>query len=326
MTNSVKGSLGLQSHIWSNNTKSAILLAGFPVLIFLVTAIIVGTDHYFSSVNRGFTPDKIEMAEVSIRNTFMISHWIILGTLAWFAIAYFAHSSMISRMTGSHPVNRKENPELYNLLENLCISRGMKTPKLNIMQTPMLNAFASGLNEKTYTVTVTQGLLDTLDKKELEAVLAHELSHIINKDVRLMIIAIIFVGIFSTLTEMLFRGLLRGSGRRSNGKNGGALVLVALVALAIGYLLATLIRFSISRKREYLADAGAVELTKNPEAMISALKKISGKASLDDVPDEVRGMFIENPPKFKNFQTGFFSMFATHPPIETRIDVLHRLS
>jgi heat shock protein HtpX len=176
--------------------------------------------------------------------------------------------------------------------------------------------------EKNYQVTLTRGLMNTLDDEELEAVIAHELSHIRHKDVRMLIIAVIFVGIFAFVGESLFRNMFRVNfmrsdrHRRSGGGNAGVLILVAFVIVALTYALALLIRFTMSRKREYMADAGAVELTKNPDAMIRALQKISGNAEFTTVPDEVREMAIYNP------RVGLAGLFTTHPPIEKRIDAL----
>jgi len=153
-------------------------------------------------------------------------------------------------------------------------------------------------------------------------VIAHELSHIENKDVRTMIIAVIFVGIFAFFGESVIRNMFRvhmprtSRHRRSGGDNAGVMIVIAIAIMALTYFFALMIRFSLSRRREYIADAGAVELTKNPDAMIRALEKISGRAALEGVPAEVREMAIENP------RTGFAGMFATHPPIEKRIAAL----
>jgi len=201
-------------------------------------------------------------------------------------------------------------------------------PALRIMETDALNAFATGLHKGQYSITVTRGLMNTLNDEEIEAVLAHELTHIRNADVRLLIIAVIFVGIFSFIGEIAFRslrfgGISGGSRRSSGGRDGGGAIIaiiVALVIIGIAYALAIVIRFALSRKREYLADAGAVELTKNPDAMITALQKISGNAVVASAPSEVREMFIENP------HSDFASMFATHPPIEKRIEALAKFA
>jgi heat shock protein HtpX len=255
-------------------------------------------------------------------NTMLKGIWIYIfaGVGIWFIIAWFSHQSLINKDTNARPLQRKENPKVYNLLENLCISRGLKMPKLFIIESDVLNAYASGISEKTYAITLTQGIIDKLEDDELEAVIAHELSHIMNRDVRLLIISIIFVGIISMISEMLVRNVFRASlmGGRGNGRQSGkgkiVLIIAVLLIAAVGYLLSIFIRFALSRRREYLADAGAVELTKNSDALIRALEKISGNSDLD-VDDDVKQMMIEN-------KKSFLGMFATHPPIEDRIAVL----
>ncbi len=311
------GAFGLQTHIWNNNLKSGLLLAGFPVLLLLLM--------YGLSVGYVGLTQGVSVSEgLVLAGEQMTRMWpfALLGAGVWFAIAWFSYQGIIEASVGAKSLTRKEAPELYNLLENLCVSRGLTMPRLNIIETPGMNAFASGLSDKSYKVTVTRGLIETLDKDELEAVLAHELTHIMNRDVRLLIIAVIFVGIFSFFGEMIFRGMFRsglrmgGHTRSRNGdsRGGGILILIAVALVVIAYLLAMVIRFSLSRKREYLADAGAVELTRNPDAMISALKKISGHSQID-APNSVQQMMIEN-------TTPFAGVFATHPPIEKRIEAL----
>lgn len=296
--------MGINTYIWNNNLKSIILLCAFPFLFFLMIFC------YFAVVpqdpNQGLHPVDMGLAGVA-----MTWHWVILGVGIWFVIAYFFNGAMIRAATHAHPLSRQDSPVLYNLLENLCISRGIKMPALYIMETPALNAFASGIDERSYSITVTRGLLDSLNEKELEAVLGHELTHILNSDVRLLIVSVIFVGILSFLSETAARNLLYG--RQS--KNQGAAALVGMVILFIGYILAVLIRLAISRRREFMADAGAVVLTKNPDAMISALQKISQHSEIEYVPDNVKAMFIESP-------TAFLGLFATHPPVEARIAAL----
>ena len=187
-----------------------------------------------------------------------------------------------------------------------------------IIDNDSLNAFATGLHEGQYSVTVTRGLVNALTRDELEAVLAHELTHVINKDVRTMVIASIFAGIISVIAELVFRGLLysRGGGRRDN-KNAMPLILIGLAFAAVGFALAIVIRMMLSRTREYVADAGAVELTKNPDAMISALRKVEGRSSVKG-PDELQQLFLDNQPD----GVGLEGLFASHPPIQKRIDAL----
>jgi heat shock protein HtpX len=206
-------------------------------------------------------------------------------------------------------------------------------PKLKIMEDGALNAFASGLNEKQYSITVTRGLLDNLNDQELEAVLGHELTHIRNGDVRMLVIAVIIAGVVGFFAELLFRMFFQGSwrwgssGSRSSssssssssdrGKGGaGMAIIIAIVLVVAAWLLSTAIRFALSRRREYLADAGAVELTKNPDAMIMALRKIESRGELEGATSAVMEMCIDNP------REGFADLFATHPPIESRIKAL----
>lgn len=314
---------GLQTHIWNNNGKSVLLMLGFPVLLLLLT---YGLFLLFAGLS-GATMGKNEIAGPFIWAGDALAHawpFAIAGAILWFGIAYAFYQSIIDAATGARKVERKQEPALYNLLENLCISRGVTMPALRIMETDGLNAFATGLHEGQYSITVTRGLMNTLNTEELEAVLAHELTHIRNRDVRLLVIAVVFVGIFSFVGEMAFRGLWHSGGMRSSrssssGRSSGGgqaiAIIAALAMIAVAYALAIVIRFALSRRREYLADAGAIELTKNPDAMISALQKISGNAAVN-APSEVREMFIENP------HSDFASIFATHPPIEKRIDVL----
>lgn len=313
--------VGLSTHIYNNHIKSALLLCGYPILIFfMVWGFITCLGPRMSSTMTD-TVTFTDMAQDGFWTTLRYIHWIVLATCLWFFIAFFFHTRMIRAATGAVPVTRKQYPKIYNMLENLCIARGIPMPHFQIIDSPALNAFASGLNEKTYSITLTRGIVDALQDDELEAVIAHELSHILNRDVRLLVIGVIFVGIISFLAEMLFRMMIYGGGARSryrsNSKNNnnGAILIAALVILVIGYIFALLIRFSLSRKREFLADAGAVELTQNPEGMMRALMRISGQDQIKDMPNDIQQMCIEN-------SHNFMGMFATHPPIEKRIQTI----
>ena len=189
-----------------------------------------------------------------------------------------------------------------------------------------LNAFASGINENSYAISLSTGIINKLSDEELEGVLAHELSHIRNRDVRLLIISIIFVGIFSFVAEMAFRSL-RFAGRKSdkNGKGSGAIILIVIAITAVAYLISVLLRFGISRKREYLADAGAAEITKKPYALASALRKISSDPMIEAVESrDVAQLFIDNPTPSVHKSASWDNLFATHPPIEKRIALLEQ--
>lgn len=312
---------GLRSHIWNNNLKSLLLLAGFP---FLILGLVYAGTVLFLASGEGEQADLGRAAGEAAYAMPMVTPFVLIGVAVWFAIAWFSHQAIIDAATGAKKVSRNDEPELYNLLENLCISRGITMPALRIIESQGLNAYASGLTEKQATVTVTRGLMQALDRDELEAVLAHELTHILNRDVRLLVISIIFVGIISFTVEIMVRGMLHGSvgraggGRRGSGGNAGVFILIAIAMAALAWVLAIAIRFTLSRKREYMADAGAVELTKNPDAMISALMKVSGNPDVEGAPAEVRQMFLHVS------ASGLSGIFATHPPMAKRIAALER--
>src|SRR5262249_51624681 len=212
---------------------------------------------------------------------------------------------MIDAITGGREVSRREEPRLWNVLENLCISRGLTMPKLKVMDSDALNAFASGLNPKQYSITVTSGLLQKLEDSELQALLGPELTHIRNGAVRLLVIAVVIAGVIAFFAElvvrMFFQAGLYWRGRRrdseSRGGGGGAAIaiVVALALIAVAWLLSVMIRFALSRSREFLADAGSVELTKNPDAMITALRKIEDRRDLERANSAGMGMCGDDP-------------------------------
>ncbi|MGB4292012.1 MAG: M48 family metallopeptidase [Bacteroidales bacterium] len=313
--------VGLQSQIWKNNTRSVLLLIMFPVILYALTWLF----FFILSLQK-----ESQMTIADVNNGFLrVFPLITAGVIIWFIVAYFSHSAMIRAATGSKPLERKENKRVYNLVENLCIAVGMKMPAINIIEDDSLNAFASGIDDRTYTISLSRGIINKLNDEELEAVIAHELTHIRNRDVRLLIISIVFVGIFAFIAEAIFRSIRFSSVSSRNRKGGGAgiAILVALVLAIIGYFIAMLIRFAISRKREYLADAGAAELTKRPRALASALRKVSQDPTIEAVKRaDVAQMFIENPQLGlkKEHVSPFASLFATHPPIEKRIAILEQ--
>ena len=288
----------------------------FPLVFFGLTWLF----FFFISLNSG---DQLTLADVN--NSFLRSApFIIIGVTIWFVIAWFSHSSMINAATDSKPLSRNENKRVYNLVENLCISTGMTMPKVNVIEDDSLNAFASGINSKTFSVSLSRGIINKLNDEELESVIAHELTHIKNRDVRLLIISIVFVGIFAFISEMLFRSMQFG--RIGRGKKEGGTIVIAILLALIGYLIASLFRFALSRKREYLADAGSAELTHKPYALASALRKISEDPTIEAVKrKDVAQMFIENPQaKEQKSFLSISSLFATHPPIAKRIEILEQ--
>lgn len=312
---------GLYSHIQSNRTRSILLLAGLFALVYVLVyaGALLGEAVGFG----GSLPAILDAAG---RDFAMSAPWATLGAAAWIGIAYWFHQTLIDVVTGGRAVTRADAPKLYNLLENLCISRGITMPKLKIADSHALNAFASGMSEKQYSITVTSALLDRLSDQEMEAVLGHELTHIRNGDVRLLVIAVVITGVISFFGELIFRtltngvrlGMPRRNDREQRGGGGGSgpAMIIAFALIAMSWALSVLIRFALSRSREFLADAGSVELTKNPDAMISALRKIEGRGELANVPSAVMEMCVDNP------REGFSDLFATHPSISARIAAL----
>ncbi|MBY0613750.1 MAG: M48 family metallopeptidase [Beijerinckiaceae bacterium] len=316
---------GLYTHIRKNEICSVLLLSGFVVLLHVLF-------FSFALLYEAAGAPRAAGVLIAAALNDVVRFWplLMMGAAVWFAIAYVFNQAMIDLATGAQAVSREDAPALYNALENLCISRGLPMPSLRIIEDEALNAYASGLKPGSYSVTVTRGLLNALTPAELEAVLGHELTHIRNLDVRLLVISTIFVGFFGLVGELLMRNgnmLSFPSSRsssRGNDKKGGAFI---VVLLAIGLILlswgaSVLLKFAISRSREFLADAGAVELTKNPDAMISALRKIEMHAAMPSMPSQMSGFFIETP-----LATARMSgLFATHPSIDDRIGALIRFA
>lgn len=309
---------GLQSQIWRNNYNSVALLVMFPIIFFVLTWLF----FFFLSLN-----SEVHKSLSQINQSFISTiPFIIIGVFVWFIIAWFSHTSMINKATDSKPLERNENKRVYNLVENLCISTGMTTPKINIIGDDSLNAFASGINQNTYSISLSRGIIDKLNDEELEAVIAHELTHIRNRDVRLLIVSIIFVGIFAFISQAIFRTLQFGGGGRGKKDSGGFAIIIALLLALLGLLISSLLRFALSRKREFLADAGSAELTHRPLALASALRKISEDPTIEAVKrKDIAQMFIENPGvKEKKSPFSLNSLFATHPPIDKRIEILEQ--
>src|SRR6266702_2893067 len=309
---------GLYTHIQSNRRRSIALLIGLFFLVYVM--VFAGA---LAGETMGGDASLQWLLQRAWRDTLYAAPFATIGTALWIVIAYRFNQSLVDMVTGAREVTRQDEPRLYNILENLCISRGIPMPKLQIMETGALNAFASGMNEKQYSITVTSGLLQALDDAEIEAVLGHELTHIRNGDVRMLVIAVIIAGVISFFAEMFFRMFFysRGSSRSDSdsdrGKGGaGFAIVIAIALIAVAWFLSVVIRFSLSRKREFLADAGSVELTKNPDAMISALRKIEGRGELPGATSAVMEMCIDNP------REGFSNIFDTHPSVAARVVAL----
>ena len=256
--------VGIQTQQNRNNLRSGFLLLLFPCL---VTALLYLSCYLLVLFGYGKSME-IEMMPM-VNHFFLSSLPYTLGVVViWFLIAYWANTSIINSATCSKPLDRKENKRVYNLVENLCMSQGMSMPKINIIYDDSLNAFASGINDRTYTITLSRGIIQKLNDEELEAVIGHELTHIRNRDVRLLIISIVFVGIFSMLTEITFYAITH----------------------------------------------------------IRALRKISADPAIEAVQrKDIAQLFIQNPKKkTKGLYSKFSGLFATHPPIEKRIEILEQ--
>ena len=325
---------GLYTHIAANRTRSMLLLVGLFVLVYVMVyagALIAEVMGIGPGAPAGY------YLAAAARDLIKAFPFATGGALLWIAIAYFFHQSIVDAVTGGEAVTRQQQPRLYNLLENLCISRGIPMPKLKLIESDALNAYATGLNRSQYSVTVTSGLLNALNDQEVEAVLGHELTHIRNGDVQMMVIAVIIAGVVGFFAELFFRsftnfGYYGGFGgrrswsssrsssssdnRRSSG--GGAIVaiLIAVALIALAWLLSQMVRLALSRSREYLADAGSVELTKNPDAMISALRKIENRGELPGATSAIMELCLDNP------REGFSDLFATHPSVNARVEAL----
>ncbi|EFC71375.1 M48 family metallopeptidase [Prevotella sp. oral taxon 299] len=327
--------VGVQSQIRKNNRLTILLLLMFPVIILGTIWVFLVVLNYFNNgyyLEDGTMAYEVNFASVNAYFLHILPY--VLGAVGlWFVIAYYGNASMIKAATKAQPLKRSENPKVYNMVENLCMSIGMDMPQVNIVNDPQLNAFASGINKKTYAVTLTTGIIDRLNDEELAGVIAHELTHIRNHDTKLLITSIVFVGIVSTIMTMLLRMLyysfILGGNRRDKKEGGGSVILIILIGAVlaiVAYFFTLLTRFAISRKREYMADAGGAEITGNPLALASALRKISNDPGLDGVNRaDIAQMFIMYPDEMEPGLLGMVdSLFSTHPDVKKRIAILEQ--
>ena len=321
---------GLYTHIASNKLRSMLLLAGLFLLIYvlvyagaLIAEVVINSDGAVDTYLAAAARDLIQAFP-----------YATIAAALWIVIAYFFHQSIIDAVTGGEEVTRQQQPRLYNLLENLCISRGIPMPKLKVMDSDALNAFATGLNRSQYAITVTTGLLKALNNQEIEAVLGHELTHIRNGDVQLMVIAVIIAGVVGFFGELFFRMFTNSAGASAAGRRRPRRPRPRLRAATargrrrdlrghprggadpVAWVLSLVVKLALSRSRELLADAGSVELTKNPDAMISALRKIENRGELPGATSAVMEMCLDNP------REGFADLFATHPSVDSRVAAL----
>ncbi len=247
-----------------------------------------------------------------------IAVWTIVVAIAYAAIQYFAAGSIATVMTGAREIEKKDNPRLYNIVENLSITTGLPMPKVYVVDDPAPNAFATGRDPKHSIVAATTGLMDIMDDKELTAVMAHEMSHVKNYDIRVSMIVFGLVCVVGLVSDIAFRMMFYGNRRRNNEGSPMGYLLV-LIAAILSPILAAVAQMAVSREREYLADASAVNITRYPEGMIEALKKLQAHSQpMKSQNTAAAPMYINDP-----LRKGFFNnLFSTHPPIEKRIERL----
>lgn len=247
-----------------------------------------------------------------------IAVWTILIATIYAVMQYFAAGSIATAMTGATEISKKDNPRLYNIVENLSITTGLPMPKVYIINDPAPNAFATGRDPKHSIVAATTGLLDIMNDKELTAVMAHEMSHVKNYDIRVSMIVFGLVCVIGLISDVAFRMMFYGNRRRDNEGSPMGYLLIAVAAI-LSPILAALAQMAVSREREYLADASAVNITRYPEGMINALKKLQSHTQpMRSQNVAAASMYINDP-----LRKGFFNnLLSTHPPIEKRIERL----
>ncbi len=247
-----------------------------------------------------------------------IAIWTIIVAMIYAAIQYYAAGSLAMMMTGAKEIEKKDNPRLYNIVENLSITTGLPMPKVYIIDDKAPNAFATGRDPKHASVAATTGLLDIMSDKELNAVMAHEMSHVKNFDIRVSMIVFGLVCVIGLISDLAFRFMFYGSRRRDNEGSPVGYALIIVVAI-LSPIVAGVAQMAVSRQREYLADASAVNITRYPEGMIDALKKLQSHSTpMKSQNIATEAMYINNP-----LRKGFFNnLFSSHPPIEKRIERL----
>ncbi|MBQ1540341.1 zinc metalloprotease HtpX [Candidatus Saccharibacteria bacterium] len=285
----------MYKQIAQNKRRTIFIMMGFVILIGLIAAAFA---IYFKDP--------------------WIAVWTIVVSIVYAAIQYFAAGSLAVMMTGAEPITKKENPRLYNIVENLSITTGLPMPKVYIINDKAPNAFATGRDPQHAVVAATTGLLDIMDDKELTAVMAHEMSHVKNYDIRVSMIVFGLVCMVGLISDIAFRMVFYGDRRRNNEGSPVGYVLI-IVAAVLSPVLAAVAQMAVSRQREYLADASAVNITRYPEGMIAALKKLQAHSQpMKSQNTAAAPMYINDP-----LRKGFFNnLFSTHPPIEKRIERL----
>ncbi|MFA7245293.1 MAG: zinc metalloprotease HtpX [Candidatus Magasanikbacteria bacterium] len=287
----------MYNQIDSNKRKTNIL-----IIIFIMLIVAIG---WFLNAYMGFGYGAVVGA--------------IVVSIVMTLVSYYKADSIALHSTGAKETNSQDNPYVYRMVENMCITAGMPMPKVYIIDSPALNAFATGRDPEHSSIALTTGIIKALENEELEGVIAHELSHIKNYDIRIMTIVVVLVGTIALISDWFFRIRLFGGSRDSDNKSSGVIAIVGLILLILSPIIANLIKLAVSRKREYLADASGSLMTRYPEGLARALEKISASSTpLETANAATAHLFIANPFKKKAFS----SLFSTHPPIEDRINKL----
>lgn len=286
------------------------------LIMFLFSAFIVGVVYVFSGALGYQGPGALGLMGFAL---------ILTGLMNWGS--YYYSDKIVMAISGAKPIEKKDNPQLYNLVENLCIGAGLPVPKIYFIDDTAPNAFATGRDPKHAAIAVTTGLLQKLDKLELESVLAHELSHVKNYDTRLMTIVTILVGMIALLADWFIRITWYGGHRDRDRSSGSAIfMLVGIVLAILAPIIGMLIQLAISRRREFLADASSALLTRYPDALASALLKISQDREPLEVANKATAhLYIVNPLKGQQVIGWFAGLFNTHPPIEERVKALREM-
>lgn len=250
-----------------------------------------------------------------------ILYFAIIFSIVMNIASYWYSDKIVLSVSGAKEADKNQYHDLYNVVENLSITAGLPMPKVYIVQDPSPNAFATGRNKEHAVVCVTSGLITIMNKTELEGVIAHEMSHIGNRDILLSTVVVVLVGFISLIANVFIRGSMFGGGRSRDEKGGGIIIIIEVIFIILSPIIATLIQLAISRKREYLADASGALLTRYPEGLASALQKIAAANIPAQHPNTATAhLFISDP--FAGFGKKTAALFSTHPPIQDRIKIL----
>ncbi len=295
--------MSIYSQIDSNKRRTT-------VVILLFIALIAAVGYVLGEVS-GYGPSWFGFA------------LILAGASSFFS--YYYSDKMVLAISGAKQISEQDNPRLFHTVENLCIGAGLPMPKIYLINDSAPNAFATGRDPKHASVAITTGLLEKLDKLELEGVIAHELSHIKNYDIRLMSIVVILVGVIALVSDWFLRSMWLGGRRRDRKQNGGGLIfLLAMAAAILAPIVAQLLKFALGRKREFLADASGALLTRYPDGLANALEKITAdREPLEVANSATAHLYIVNP--LKNYTGKVSRLFSTHPPIEKRVAALRAM-